>query len=229
MIAIWMVSAWQVFGKPKNFNIIELGPGDGSLTKVMLNVFKRFPEFNSAKKIYLYEICGFLKNLQKKNIKDSNIKWIRNFRNIKNGPVVFFGNEFFDAIPIKQFKRNKNQLFEKFYTRVSNMQITETFKKASKQDSANINSFKSLKNLKFIEFPKIGFIELKKIINKIIKLKGCFLMIDYGYLKSKNENTLQSVMRHKKNNLLNNLGDADITSLVNFKLFNEFCLRNKQK
>ena len=50
MIAIWMVSAWQVFGKPKNFNIIELGPGDGSLTKVMLNVFKRFPEFNSAKK-----------------------------------------------------------------------------------------------------------------------------------------------------------------------------------
>ena len=43
-------------------------------------------------------------------------------------------------------------------------------------------------------------------------------MIDYGYLKPNNQNTLQSVMKHKKNNLLNNLGKADITAHVNFKL-----------
>jgi SAM-dependent MidA family methyltransferase len=29
-------------------------------------------------------------------------------------------------------------------------------------------------------------------------------------------------MKHKKNNLLDNLGKADITSHVNFKLLNEF-------
>ena len=51
IIAIWMVSTWQIFGKPKNFNIIELGPGDGSLTKVMLQVFQNFPDFNAAKKV----------------------------------------------------------------------------------------------------------------------------------------------------------------------------------
>ena len=34
MIAIWIISTWEKFGKPKNFNIVELGPGDGSLTKV---------------------------------------------------------------------------------------------------------------------------------------------------------------------------------------------------
>ena len=61
------------FWKPKNFNIIELGPGDGSLTKVLLEVFKRFPDFNHAKKIYLYEISSFLKNLQKKNIKNNQV------------------------------------------------------------------------------------------------------------------------------------------------------------
>ena len=47
-------------------------------------------------------------------------------------------------------------------------------------------------------------------------------MIDYGYLKSNNQNTLQSVMKHKKNNLLDNLGKADITAHVNFDLLNEF-------
>ena len=36
MIALWIISTWQIFGKPKNFNIIELGPGDGSLIKVLL-------------------------------------------------------------------------------------------------------------------------------------------------------------------------------------------------
>jgi cyclopropane-fatty-acyl-phospholipid synthase len=51
-------------------------------------------------------------------------------------------------------------------------------------------------------------------------------MIDYGYLKPNNENTLQSVMKHKKNNPLNNLGKADITAHVNFALLNEFYKKN---
>ena len=41
------------FGKPKKFNIVELGPGDGSLMKILLKSFKKFPEFNSTKKIFL--------------------------------------------------------------------------------------------------------------------------------------------------------------------------------
>ena len=93
----------------------------------------------------------------------------------------------------------------------------------------NIKSYKSLKNLKFIEFPKYGFKELKKIKKKILQLNGCILMIDYGYLNPSNQNTLQSVMSHKKNNMLNNLGKADITSHVNFKLLNEFFLKDNLK
>ena len=229
MIAIWIISAWQTLGKPKNFNIIELGPGDGSLTKVLLEAFKRFPNFNSAKKIYLYEKSNFLKNLQKRNIQDNEIKWIKNFKDINNGPAIFFGNEFFDAIPIKQFKNEKNILFEKYYTFDKNNKIKEVFKKASKKDLSDINSYSSLKNLKFIEFPKYGLRELKKIIKKILKVKGCLLMIDYGYLKPNNLNTYQSVINQKKNYLLNNLGKADITSHVNFKLLNEFFLKNNLK
>jgi NADH dehydrogenase [ubiquinone] 1 alpha subcomplex assembly factor 7 len=229
IIAIWIVSTWQIFGKPKYFNIIELGPGDGSLIKILLKVFEKFPDFNSVKKIYLYEKSELLIKLQKKKIKNNQVKWIKNFEDIKRGPVIFFGNEFFDAIPIKQFKNEKGIIFEKYYFLDKNNNIKEIFKKASKKDITSINSYTSLKNLKFIEFPKYGFKELKKVIKKIIKENGCLLIIDYGYLNPGNHNTLQSVKGHKKNNLLDNLGKADITSHVNFKLLNEFFLKNNLK
>ena len=229
MIAVWIVSTWETFDKPKNINIVELGPGDGSLTKVLLQVFEKFPKFDSCKKLYLYEKSSLMKKIQKKKLKNKKTKWISNLRDIKKGPIIFFGNEFFDAIPIKQFKREDKSLLEKYFTLKKDYNIKEDFRKASRKDEKFINSFSSTKNLKFIEFPKFGFEELKKIIKMISLNQGCLLLIDYGYLGPKNKNTLQSVIKHKKNNLLNNLGKADVTSHVNFTLLKEFFLKNKLK
>ncbi|MDC0488717.1 SAM-dependent methyltransferase [Pelagibacteraceae bacterium] len=229
VIGIWLISSWEIFGKPKNFNIIELGPGDGSLTKILLKIFDRFPEFKLASNFYLYETSNYLKMIQKKNIQNKKIKWTNDLEKIKKGPVVFFGNEFFDAIPIKQFIKKKNTLYEKYFLIDKNNCIKEFYKKTSRKNANLINGFKSLKNLKFIEFPKLGLMELNKIIKKISSNNGCLLLIDYGYLNSNNQNTLQSVMKHKRNNLLNNLGKADITSNVNFELLKEFFLKNNLK
>ena len=222
IIAVWLISTWEFFGKPKNFNIIELGPGDGSLTKILIKTFKKFPKFNSIKKIFLYEKSQLLRKIQKENIKNNQIRWIGNFNKIKKGPIVFFGNEFFDAIPIKQFKKTKNILFERNFTLDEKYKIKEIYRKATKKNTRMINSFSTLKKLNFIEFPQTGLDELKKVTNKINKLQGCILMIDYGYSKTNNQNTLQSIMGHKKNSLLKNLGKADVTSHVNFRLLNEF-------
>ena len=229
IIAIWIVSSWEKFGKPKNFNIVELGPGDGSLANILLKSFKKFPEFNSIKNMFLLEKSIFLRKVQKKKILNKDVHWIDNLNGIKKGPVVFFGNEFFDAIPIKQFKKIKKNIFEKNYTLEKNKNIKEIFTRASPASLKIIKSYKSLKNLKFIEFPQFGLQELKKINKKISKLGGCILMIDYGYLKPNNQNTLQSVMKHKRNSLLDNLGKADVTAHVNFALLNEFFKRDGLK
>ena len=229
IIAIWMISSWETFGRPKNLNIVELGPGDGSLTKILLRTFKKFPEFNSIKKLFLFEKSIYLKKIQKKNILDKGVKWIDNFDKLKKGPIIFFGNEFFDALPIKQFKKIYNSLYEKNYTLNQKFEIEEVFQKASQQDIKMIKNFKTINKLKFIEFPKLGFNELKKISKKISELQGCILIIDYGYLKPNNQNTLQSVIKHKKNKLLNNLGKADITAHVNFTLLSEFFIKNNLK
>ena len=223
MIAIWIISTWENIGKPKFLNIVELGPGDGSLIKTLIEILEKFPDFKlSKKRIYLYETSEYLKKIQKKNIKSSQIKWIKNFDKISKGPVIFFGNEFFDAIPIKQFKKEKGTILEKYFFLTKNFNIKEIYKAAKNEDLVQIKSFKTLKNSKFFEFPKLGFIELRKIIKKINELSGCILIIDYGFLKQHNLSTLQSVFKHKRNDILKNLGKADITAHVNFELLKEF-------
>ena len=232
IIGIWLISAWEKMGKPKVFNFVELGPGDGSLTKVIINTLKKFPECNKAIKIYLYEKSLFLKKLQKQNLDNKRIKWIKNFKSIKKGPVIFFGNEFFDAIPIKQFSNINNELFEKCYSVNDNVDITEKFIRSNKKDFAQIMTFGTLKKLKFIEFPKKGLIELIPIVKKINNLSGGILLIDYGFLNSNNSNTIQAVMGNKKissETMLKNFGKADITSLVNFNLLKEYFLKNNLK
>ena len=39
ILAIWIISTWEKFEKPNIFNLVELGPGDGSLTKYTYSNF----------------------------------------------------------------------------------------------------------------------------------------------------------------------------------------------
>ena len=179
IIGIWLISTWNTLGRPQRFNIVELGPGDGSLTKILIQTFQQFPAFNKATNIFLYEKSNILKNLQKKKINNFKVKWIKNFNNIKKGPIIFFGNEFFDAIPVKQFSRKKNLLMEKYYSLNKENKIGEIYKRASDKYISEIKRFKILKNLNFLEFPKLGLDELNKIIAKISKLDGVLCCYQY--------------------------------------------------
>ena len=60
-----------------------------------------------------------------------------------------------------------------------------------------IQSFRTLDNLKFIEYPKLGFKELDKIVKKVNQHDGGILLIDYGHLNVIKESTLQAVMKNK--------------------------------
>ncbi len=229
LIAIWIISLWEHLGKPKTFNIIELGPGDGRMCRTLIRVFEKFPTFSKSAKIFLYEKSEALKKVQKKNLQDKKIDWIKSFNKIKKGPVIFLGNEFFDAIPIKQFKKFNNILYEQYVKLEKDSKIKPFFKKADSKTVFELKKYNLLKNQSFIEFPKQGLAELDKIVNTIKKLNGALLLIDYGFLTQKSQNTLQSIKKHKKNMIFQNIGNADITSLVNFNLIKNFLQKKKLK
>ena len=229
LVALWVISLWQHMDKPNTFNVVELGPGNGHMCKSILKVFKKFPIFFNAVNIFLYEKSKSLENLQKNNLNDSKIKWIKNYDKIKKGPVIFIGNEFFDAIPIKQFKIIDNIIYEQYVKLENNSKIKTFLKKADPKTKKEIKKYNFLKNQSFIEYPKQGLAELKQISKKIKKQNGGLLLIDYGLLKQRSRNTLQSVKNHKPNMLFDNVGSADITSLVNFSLIKEYLKKKELK
>ena len=226
MIAIWLISFWENLKKPKKINFVEMGPGNGDLCLILMKTLKSFPNVYKSTKIMLYEKSNTLRKIQKERIKSKKVKWIKNLKKIKEGPVVFFGNEFLDALPIKQFKRVNGKLFEK-YVKMNKNDVNFFFKETVKNELKKLKNYKIIRNNSLIEYPEYGFKELEIVCKKIKKLNGGALFIDYGYEKNYNFDTLQSVFRHKFNDIKQNIGEADITYLVNFSLYREYF--NKKK
>ena len=107
MLAVWTIAFWEKLKFPKKFNLIELGSGNGEMILQMIKSFKNFPNFQKSCKINIFEKSPFLKKIQKKKLKQYDVKWIENLNEIKDGPNIFIANEFFDALPIKQFFKIK--------------------------------------------------------------------------------------------------------------------------
>jgi len=221
MVAIWLISFWKNLRKPKKLNFVELGPGNGDFCLTLLKTLKNFPEAFNAINIMLYEKSEGLRKIQQKRIVSKKVSWIKSLKKIKKNPIIFFGNEFLDALPIKQFKKMNGNIYEK-YVALKKNKVNFLFKKAVKKQVNKLKDYKLLDENGIIEYPEYGFKELEIICKKIKKLNGGALFIDYGYKSRKNINTLQSVIKHKYNNINKNIGDADITALVNFGLYREY-------
>ena len=228
MLAVWCVSFWEYLGKPKKILLVELGPGEGSLCLDLLKTFKQFKNFYNSLEINLLEISDKLKVIQKAKINNNKVKWIKKINDINYGPVIFLGNEFFDSLPIKQIYKKKNLFFEKHVTLAKNKKKIKFFNK-----KANSNLIKRIKNLdlipanNIIEYPIEAIKFLEVIAKRIEKFDGGLLIFDYGYDVKKNQNTLQSVKKHKYTNILSMPYHSDITSHLNFKLFNKILKKNK--
>ncbi len=227
MIAIWCVAFWEHLGRPNKFLLVELGPGDGTLCKDLLNTFKQFEHFYSSLEINLFEISNKLKKIQKTKINNKKIKWIKKLNEINHGPVVFLGNEFFDALPIKQIRKEKKVFFEKYVCLSNNKKkIKFLHKKANSNLIKNMQNLNLISGNKTIEYPVEAIKFLEIISKKINKFNGGLLAFDYGYTIKKNQNTLQSVKKHRYVNLNFKPGHSDITSHINFKLFHKILRKN---
>ena len=222
IIAIWVLTFWKSIGSPKKFNLLELGAGNGEMMKVIIETLKNFPECLNNCNFQIHEKSEFLKKQQQFNLKSEKITWIDNIKINNSFPTIYLANEFFDALPIKQFFKRKEGWVERFvnFNDKKNAEFKEQL-----IDIKNIEQnlkFEISKDQEIIEYSPSSFEYLKDISNLIKKNDGGLLIIDYGYLNLKMKETLLAIKNHKHSNILEDIGDSDITYNINFNLFKKF-------
>ena len=219
MIAIWVVSFWQNLGCPEKFNLIELGAGNGEMMKVLVDTFDKFPIFKNSCRIKILEKSKLLQKKQKVNINKKNIQWLNDLSELDNLPCIFLANEFFDALPIKQFIKKERKWFER-HVRFFNNKFEYFDVPFDMEKFENKIKFKITKQQNFIEYSPQSTEYLKIIFNKIKRNNGGILIIDYAYTDKKMKNTLQAVSKHKYCDVLKGFGNSDITYNLSFSLLN---------
>lgn len=218
MIAIWIVLFWNKIKKPKTLSILELGPGDGTMGKDIISSLGKINFFKSKVNYYFLEKSKSLKKIQKKTLEnEKNIYWIDNLKDFKKKDnLIILGNEFFDALPVKQFSKSGDSWFEKYVFFNKKKQLSFIFKKAKLETIRKIEKIYNLKINKFIEYPLILEKFIKNISDLLKNKNSIFLTIDYGEESRICNDTVQAIYKNKKSNILQNVGKSDITCQVNF-------------
>ena len=222
IIAIWVLTFWKSIGSPRKFNLLELGAGNGEMMKVIIETLKNFPECFNNCNFQIHEKSEFLKKQQQFNLKSEKMTWIDDIKINNLFPTIYLANEFFDALPIKQFFKRKEGWVERF---VNFKDEKSAEFKEQLIDIKNIEQnlkFEISKDQEIIEYSPSSFEYLKDISNLIKNNDGGLLIIDYGYLNLKMKETLLAIKNHKHSNILEDIGDSDITYNINFNLFKKF-------
>ena len=228
MIAIWIVSFWESLNRPDKINLVELGAGTGALLEVLIKTLNKLEAVKDKFKFCIFEKSESLKKLQKKKF-FKNVKWINNLSELKNFPTIFVANEFFDALPIKQFIKINNEWYENFVLLNKSGKFFLKKKKVTKKKMEKIFNQGIDENQNFIEFSPIMVKYLKSICKKIKSSTGGILLIDYGTSNKKMYDSLQGIKNHKKVNIFDDYQNIDITHHINFNFIKQIVNLNGLK
>ncbi|MEM9009673.1 MAG: SAM-dependent methyltransferase [Pseudomonadota bacterium] len=104
MIGASLLSAWQAQGQPTPFALVELGPGRGTLMADILRVAAQVRGAEAAE-IWLVETSPALRRRQAETLASQQPHWANRLDEVPDLPLFLVANEFFDALPIRQYVR----------------------------------------------------------------------------------------------------------------------------
>ena len=228
IIGVYLLYNWKEKINSK-FNLIELGPGNGTLFKDIERTAKILPNFFENADVNLIEINKELRKIQEKNLNyfgKSKIRWSKalNFRS--KIPSIIYSNEFFDCFPVRQFLNNNNQWFERYvkFNEKESKYYSINKRVISKKILDYLNKYNKQKIYE-VSYSRNKYFE--QICKYLKKNRGICILIDYGYNEKIKNFTLQAIYNHNKTSIFDNIGQQDISSHVNFNELIEIAKQNK--
>ncbi|MEL7345712.1 MAG: SAM-dependent methyltransferase [Pseudomonadota bacterium] len=213
MIGLWLASTWVEDGQPEQIVLAELGPGRGTLMADALRAAKAVPGFVDAARVHLVETSPALRDKQADALGSYRVSWSDDIEGLPQGPLYLIANEFFDALPIRQFMRQGETWAEKV--------VGLDEKGALAFGFAPPSAHGALQDIEVadgavVETAAPGAAIAQSIGARIATHGGAALIVDYGDWDGTGD-TFQALSQHEPVDPLEAPGDADLTAHVGFR------------
>jgi SAM-dependent MidA family methyltransferase len=213
-LGLCLAQAWLDQGAPGRFALAELGPGRGTLMADVLRAGRVVPGFVAAAEVHLVEASPVLRARQAETLGHAAPSWHDRIDTLPEAPLYLLANEFFDALPIRQFVRDGAGWRERqvglaagalaFGLSAPAPLAALAHRLADTGDGEVVEHCPAL--------PPIA----AEIGRRIAAHGGAALIVDYGGWRSRGD-TLQAVRAHKYDDVLAHPGAADLTAHVDFE------------
>ncbi len=216
LIGVWCAQAWQTMGTPHPVRLVELGPGRGTLMADLLRAARIMPVFRKAIEVHLVETSPVLRAAQKTALEEAGVAvhWHDSLAGVPDGPAILVANEFFDALPVRQFVFRNGAWHEVvigidgdggLFLGVVPHDLPEDERLDEAPEEGAV-----------LEIAPARRAVAHEIGRRLARWGGAALIVDYGHAARGYGDTLQAVRGHDHVPLLDRPGESDITSHVDF-------------
>ena len=172
----------------------------------IMRATKNVPGFHDSAKVHLLEISPALRAMQAAALENYAPEWHVNLETLPDRPMIVVANEFLDALPVRQLIHTADGWKERVVGIVNGNFAFDT------------------KELPFnlpVDAAEGAIFEISPVRSQFVtdlvkKLNGAALIIDYGHSESGIGDTLQALKSHKYISPLEEIGNADLTTHVDF-------------
>lgn len=214
LVGLALAQTWMDQGCPAPFQLVELGPGRGTLMADILRATRGVDGFHSAARIILVEASPQLRDLQAKALAGHDVSWVDTVLSLDACPAYIIANEFFDALPIRQFQRIDAHWHERM---VGVADDTLTIGLGGVVDHPALTArIRDTQDGDIVELCPTAQPIMAHLSQIIETHGGCGLIFDYGDWRSLGD-TLQAMKAHDYSAIFENVGKSDITAHVDFE------------
>ncbi|CAG2241632.1 NDUFAF7 [Mytilus edulis] len=234
MIGIWFVDEWMKNKSPSPVQLVELGPGRGTLADDVLRSSRLTDGYNSSD----LETPDSSEKISKhyyqcKTKYGINVYWYKLLHDVPSEHSLYLAHEFFDALPICKFQKTADKGWCEVMIDINPVTESTNQFKYVLSPGATPNSTGYLRHIRpadrreHIEVAPYSGVIILQIAERIKQNGGCALIADYGHDGDKTD-TLRSFKQHRLHDVLCDPGTADLTADVDFSFSVTFAYQPKQ-
>jgi SAM-dependent MidA family methyltransferase len=212
LIGLWLLEVWNGMGRPTDCRLIELGPGRGTLMADLLRATRLLPDFKASATVHLVETSPSMRRKQRAALasSDFSLHWHDRIEDVPSGPTLLIANEFFDALPVRQFVGTERGWCE----RLVGLEGERLIFGLRPEPEPALGTPLRLGDI--LEWPAASIDVISELARRLAGDMGAALILDYGYQGPAFGDTLQALKAHKPADPLEEPGEADLTTHVDF-------------